>query len=112
ERGRSDKLVGRRGAGYPFGAGAEETSELGEDVVWGIEGELARPRVGVDDGQGAGSRSAAGVARAAVLVAHEVPDHPAFGPVVEVVNDVLGETQSRGPIAADAALGVEKVFVG
>ena len=47
-----------------------------------------------------------------ILVAHQVPDHPAFRPVVEVVDDVPGEAECRGPIAADAAFRVEQVFVG
>jgi hypothetical protein len=53
EGGSSDELVAGRGAGDAFGAGADETRELAEDVVWGIEGEFAGSDVSVDDRAGA-----------------------------------------------------------
>ena len=76
-----------------------------------IVADLAGLGVGVDARAAAGE--AAGMARAVGLVAHQIPQHPAFGPVVQVEDHVLGEPLGRCPVAAgDAAFGVDQVLGG
>ena len=112
EGGGGDKVVAVGSADDAFGAGTDEARELAQNVVRGVVGDFAGGGVGVDDGVSmllAGD--IAGMTRAVVLVEDQVPDIPALGPVIEVGDDALGEALGGGPIAADAAFGVEEMFV-
>lgn len=106
EGGGGDQVVAVRRAGDALRAGADEARELAEDVMRRMVGDLAGGGVAIHDGAAADAGGDAGVARAVALVEEEVPDVPAFGPVVEVGDDAAGEVERGVPVAADAGLGV------
>src|SRR5450759_667746 len=112
EGGGGDEVVAVGSADDAFGAGTDEAGELAQNVVRGVVGDFAGGGVGVDDGVSVHAGDIAGMTRAVVLVEDQVPDIPALGPVIEVGDDAPGEAQGGGPGAADAAFGVEEMFVG
>src|SRR5258705_85657 len=84
EGGGGDEVVAGGSRGDAFGAGTDEAGELAQNVVRGIVGDFAGGGVAVGDSGSMDAGDAAGMTRAVVLIENEVPDSPAFGPVVEV----------------------------
>src|SRR5436309_8914885 len=84
---RSDlKVVARTGAEDSLGAGTDEPAEMSQIEVGTLEEKLVVYRVR-NDGSAA---EIVGVVRAAGFIKQHVPIYPAYGPSVQVINDLVG----------------------